>query len=62
MSLIKLGLQLLHLTITKEHLKLDLGNGFLVSALENLNINRPIKEDEIKDIIISEMDKIFNIM
>jgi oxygen-dependent protoporphyrinogen oxidase len=73
--------------ITKEHLKLDLGNGFLVSPLENLNIkgctiysnkwpqkvsneftilrfflkDRPFKEDEIKDIIISEMDKIFNI-
>ncbi len=73
--------------ITKEHLKLDLGNGFLVSPLENLNItgctiysnkwpqkvsdkftilrfflkDKPFKEDEIKDIIISEMDKIFNI-
>jgi len=73
--------------ITKEHLKLDLGNGFLVSPLENLNITgctiysnkwpqkvsdeftilrfflkyKPFKEDEIKDIIISEMDKVFNI-
>ncbi len=73
--------------ITNEHLELNLGNGFLVSPLENLNItgctiysnkwpqkvsdrltilrfflkDKSFKENEIKDIIVNEMDKVFNI-
>jgi|GEM_PF-2141328 len=73
--------------ITEERLKLDLGNGFLVSPLENLNItgctiysnkwpqkisnkftilrfflkDKQFKEDEIKELIVHEFNKISNI-